>query len=255
MVHPHGLFGWVDLAAPDTTAAVRFYGDVFGWDALPVEMGYIMFQKDGKTVAGLGELSVEQQDQGIPPMWSSYVIVDDVDAIAVTAAELGGTVMVPPMDILDAGRMTYLTDPTGGTLGFWQAGTHGGADAFNEPGFVSWNELATRDVAAATDFYGGLLPWALVEQDMGGFMYTTIELDGRMNGGIFEIGPDMPADMPAHWGVYFATDDTDATVAAVTERGGSVTMPAMDTAFGRVAGVTDPHGAHFRVITLSPPQE
>lgn len=252
MAHTHGHFGWVDLSTPDTTAATKFYGAVFGWDAVPVEMGYLFFEKDGKKVAGLGELSEAEQQQGVPPTWSSYVLVDDVDHIATKAAELGGNVVVPPMDIMDAGRMTYLFDPTGAAIGFWQPGTHAGADAFNAPGFQTWNELATREVAAASDFYGGLLPWKLDEQDMGGgFLYTQILLNDQPNGGIYGLGPDVPAGVPAHWTVYFATDDTDAAVATAIERGGSVTMPATDTPFGRVAGVADSQGAQFRVITLA----
>jgi predicted enzyme related to lactoylglutathione lyase len=54
--------------------------------------------------------------------------------------------------------------------------------------------------------------------------------------------------VPAHWTVYFAVADTDATVAKLTELGGSVVEPAMDTPYGRIAGVTDPMGARFKLV-------
>ncbi len=46
--------------------------------------------------------------------------------------------------------------------------------------------------------------------------------------------------------------DTDAAVAKATELGAQVLMPAIDTPFGRVAGLSDPQGAAFRLITLTP---
>jgi predicted enzyme related to lactoylglutathione lyase len=41
---------------------------------------------------------------------------------------------------------------------------------------------------------------------------------------------------------------TDAALDAVVAGGGSVTMPAMDTEFGRFAVATDPWGAAFSVM-------
>lgn len=63
------------------------------------------------------------------------------------------------MDVLDAGRMAFLVDPTGGFIGLWQAGRHHGAELVNEPGALVWNELRTRDVEAAAAFYGEVLGW------------------------------------------------------------------------------------------------
>jgi predicted enzyme related to lactoylglutathione lyase len=254
MTHPHGLFTWTDLASPDPPAAIDFYGSVFGWEATAVGdadlgTGYTMFSIDGKNVAGMGKLSAEQQAQGWPPMWSSYVNVDDVDAVAAKAAALGADVVMPPMDIMDTGRMSYLMDPTGAALGLWQPGTHGGADLFNSHGALTWNELATRDAAAAGEFYASLLPWRLDRQDIDGFPYTMIYLNDQSNGGIYTMDDSMPAEVPAHWVVYFGNDDTDETVARVIAGGGRVVMRAADTPFGRVAAVTDLHGAGFRIIS------
>jgi len=68
-------------------------------------------------------------------------------------------VFIAPMDVLDAGRMAFLVDPTGGFIGLWQAGRHHGAELVNEPGALVWNELRTRDVEAAAAFYGEVLGW------------------------------------------------------------------------------------------------
>ena len=56
----------------------------------------------------------------------------------------------------------------------------------------------------------------------------------------------VPEEIPAHWLVYFAVEDTDATVAQAKERGGSVMVEPIDIPAGRFAILTDPHGAELR---------
>ena len=60
-----------------------------------------------------------------------------------------------PMDVMDAGRMTFFTHPGAGALGVWQAGNHTGAELVNEPVSMAWNELLSRDVAARKAFLAG----------------------------------------------------------------------------------------------------
>ena len=57
----------------------------------------------------------------------------------------------------------------------------------------------------------------------------------------------LPDGVPAHWSVYFATDDIDATLAQVTELGGAVVMGPDDTPYGRLATCADPTGAMFKL--------
>ena len=63
--------------------------------------------------------------------------------------------------------------------------------------------------------------------------------------------PDMvPAEVPAHWLVYFGVADTDATVANATELGATTVVPPTDIPPGRFAVFTDPDGATFAVIKM-----
>lgn len=250
--HRHGSFGWTDVALPDVDAGEVFYSGVFGWRVSDSPgMPYTIFQANGRNVAGMGPLLPEQREQNVPPQWSSYVAVHDVDSIAERAAELGANVLLPPADISEAGRMTYLLDPTGAAIGFWQAGEHRGADVFGVPGAMCWNELATQDVRDARDFYSQLLPWDLTEEHFNGFTYTTILLRGKPTGGMFEMGEGYPDGARSHWITYFAVDDCDASVERVVSLGGAVLREPMDTPFGRVASVADSQGAGFRVIKLT----
>jgi len=249
------MIGWADVAAPDTAVAEVFYKGVFGWDAQtnPSEsMPYTMFTKNGKLVAGMGPLSAEQQEAGQPPAWSSYVIVDDVDATFAKAKELGATPMMEPMQIMDAGKMVFIIDPVGAAIGFWQSGTHDGAEMFNVPDTMTWNDLGCRDVGTAVAFYTALLGWSTSEMDMGdGNMYTMFSVGDRATGGTWDISGTMPDQVPAHWLTWFNVSDIDAVATKVGELGGRVVQPPQDSPMGKWAVVTDPAGATFGIITAN----
>ena len=129
-----GTPNWVDLQTTDTDAAKKFYGDLLGWtyDDQPIDEAngvyYSMAKLNGHDVGAIAPLG-EQAAAGVPPHWNSYVSVADVDATAALVAPAGGTVIMPPMDVMDAGRMAVIQDPTGAMLAIWQAKNHpGGTD-------------------------------------------------------------------------------------------------------------------------------
>ncbi len=149
-----GIFSWIDLNTRDAAAAKRFYGAAFGWETIdnPTDQGgvYTQFTSGGQKVAGMGEMGDDMKAAGVPPQWNCYVTVADVDAAAARAQELGAQLMLPPMQVMDAGRMAILIDPTGARLSLWQAGEHVGSELVNEPVSLCWNELVTRDVDVAS---------------------------------------------------------------------------------------------------------
>jgi predicted enzyme related to lactoylglutathione lyase len=246
-----GTPNWIDLQTSDPSAAKQFYGALFGWSyddqAIPEAPGvfYSMAQRRGKNVAGIAPLPDAQVDQGVPPHWNSYVSVDDLDATLAKVGPAGGTVVMPPFDISDSGRMAVVQDPTGAVIALWQAKEHIGASLVNEPGTFCWSELITPDIPAAAAFYRAVFGWdaATTEGDMP---YTEFKLGESIAGG---MNPPMPG-IPPMWGIYIAVDDTDATVSKTTELGGSVIAPATDIEPGRFAVLADPQGAMFSVIKM-----
>jgi uncharacterized protein len=244
-----GVPSWVDLASPDLEASKAFYGALFGWEAgrpVPEAGGYTLFALHGKQVAGMGPVMSEGQ----PPAWTTYVNVTDADGTAKKAADAGGTVLAGPMDVMDQGRLAIFADPAGAVLGLWQARVHTGAQLVNEPGTYCWSELATRDIEGSKAFYSSVFGWG-VQSEPGPMEYTEFKVDGDSIAGMLPMGDMMPAEMPPHWGVYFAVSDCDAAVATATRLGASVMAPAMDVPVGRFAVLTDPQGAAFSVIKLS----
>jgi hypothetical protein len=253
MAHPLGLFAWVDVSVPDLEAGVRFYEQVFGWESRAIEGGgpYRLFRKDGKVAAGLGEFSAEEVARGMPPSWSAYVLTHDVEATAARAAHLGGRVTVPPTPIPGTGAFAFIEDPTGASLGLWQPAEFGGADEFNDPGFLCWNELATRDVPAAVAFYDALFPeWILDRLDEGPSQYTMVKVEGRDNAGIFDMSATMPDTVAPHWSVVISVESMTAAIARVRRAGGKVVGDLHHTGFGPIADVVDPFGAPFRIIDM-----
>jgi predicted enzyme related to lactoylglutathione lyase len=246
-----GTPSWVDLSTPDTSAAAAFYGGLFGWEVEesgPEFGGYRMANLRGRPVAGIGP----QMQPGVPPNWATYVDTADADATAKAVAEAGGQTFVAPMDVMDVGRMAVFADPTGAAFGIWQAGKHTGAGIVNEPVSLSWNELATREPDKAIAFYRDVFGWQPMTHEMGPSSYTEFLLDGPGSiAGMMPLDDSFPAEMPAHWRVYFAVADTDATAAKATELGGAVQVPPMDIPQGRIAALADPQGAMFNVITMA----
>ena len=121
---PEGIFVWDELLTPDVDASKRFYADVFGWSARDAEMGegtYTIFMTGDADRAGCMQI---QPGMEAPPSWTTYVGTGDVDASAQKAKELGGTLIVEPMDIPgDVGRFAIVADPTGAVFGLYKPGS------------------------------------------------------------------------------------------------------------------------------------
>jgi predicted enzyme related to lactoylglutathione lyase len=239
-----GTFCWADLGTTDADAAKAFYTGVFGWEAVDAAAGeagtYTTFKLDGRDVAALYEMG-EEERASLTPHWSSYVSVEDVDALAPKVLELGGEVLAHPFDVMQSGRMTALKDPTGATVHLWQPRDQAGAGRVNDAGCMVWNELATPDPARARDFFTELLGWAVEPEESG---YGVIKNSGALNGG---IRPPQDGE-PTHWLVYFTVAEVDDTIKSIREAGGSVIAGPLDTPVGRVAAVRDPQGAAFALF-------
>jgi predicted enzyme related to lactoylglutathione lyase len=72
--------------------------------------------------------------------------------------------------------------------------------------------------------------------------------------GIMDASRYLPENIPSHWLVYFAVEDTDATVKRATATGAALQDGPSDSDFGRVAQLADPTGAVFRIIQPVPEQ-
>lgn len=271
-----GVPCWVDTSQPDPEAAVAFYSDLFGWefeDAMPPgsEGKYFIARIRGGDVAAVGSVP-----EGAPAaaMWNTYVWVESADETAAKVRDAGGSVLMEPFDVMNAGRMAVFTDPDGAAFCVWQAKEHKGARIVNEHASLNFNDVNTRDADSAKTFYGLVFGWQTLEPEGGFQMWTMpgygdhLERDnpdlrkqmaemGAPKGfedvvaSLVPIADDKP-DVPPHWGVTFAVDDADAIAAKTTELGGKVVLPPFDAPWVRMTVITDPQGATFTASKFVP---
>ena len=251
--HAPGTFCWPELATIDQKGAVAFYRSLFGWDVseLPMEPAgtYTIFQLRGRDIAAAYTMRPEERQHGAPPHWNAYVTVTDADATVKRAKELGATVLQPPFDVQDSGRMAIVQDPTGAVFQVWQPKKHIGAKILREPGALVWTELSTRDPEAAKKFYTSLFGWKEKTSTGGGMAYTEFSVGDAPFGGMMEMNAQMVnMHVPPHWLSYFEVENVDASASKAKELGGSLIVPPMDIpSAGRFSVIQDPDGATFAI--------
>lgn len=247
-----GMPSWTDLATSDEAAALEFYSGLFGWEDEPNPAGegmvYHMQKLGDDYVAAITAQQPHEAQQGIPPHWNTYITVDDLEAAVGKVAAAGGQVFAEPFDVMDAGRMAAIADPTGAAVNLWQAKQHAGAAVRNEAGAIAWSELSTTDVDQAGAFFAELFGLDVVKMPgTEGMTYTMLQMGEMPVAGLLQITPEM-GEMPPSWMTYFQVDDIDTGVARAVELGGQSPMPAMDGPGLRFAVVIDPQGAIFGLM-------
>jgi predicted enzyme related to lactoylglutathione lyase len=241
-----GTFCLVGLAAADPEPATRFYTSLFGWDSEEVSAGeagtYTILRRIGKEVAILYRQTPQARAAGASPHWTSYISVEDADATAARAADLGGAaVFRESFDVLDAGRVAAIADPTGTIVSLWQPRSLVGAALVNDVGAWCWNELITTDLERAKAFFGELLGWEYEIDERG---YASIKNAGALNGRMRERTGREPGG-PAQWLPYFTVENVDDVVRQAEGAGGRRLKPTTETELAWLALIEDPQGALF----------
>jgi len=236
---------WVELSTPDAAASRDFYSKLFGWDIEvnedPQYGGYALARIDGADVAGIGP----KQSPEAPTAWGLYVGADDVDALAEKVKSAAGMVIAEPFDVGDQGRMSVFADPTGAVISAWQAARMRNFKS-NEANTLGWAELNSRGLERAIPFYESVFGWTHKTSPFGeGQEYTEFQLDGESIAGALEMMPNIPAEVPSYWSVYFKVDDVDATFQKGIELGATEMVAPQDYPGGRFAILSDPQGAMF----------
>jgi predicted enzyme related to lactoylglutathione lyase len=244
-----GTFSWTDLTTTDQEAAKKFYGELFGWEAVDNPVGdgmvYSMMRLDGKDVAAISPQPEQQRDAGAPPAWNSYITVESADDALEKAKGLGATVHAPAFDVMDVGRMGVVQDPQGAFFLVWEPKKHIGASLVNAPGAMSWNELASPDLDASAEFYRELFGWQVELFEGMEMPYMTIKnSEGHNNGGMRAAAENEPP----YWLVYFGIEDIDAGLSKATDLGGTKLLGPMDIGMGKIGVLQDPQGAVFALF-------
>ncbi len=250
--HPAGSFCWIELHTSDQPAAKTFYGSLFGWAADDMPMGpadfYTIWKLQGRDVAAGCTLRPEEKSMGVPPHWMIYISVDDADAAAAKAQQLGGKILAPAFDVMAAGRMAVVLDPTGAPFCVWQANKSNGIGIAQVAGTLCWADLSTPDAKRASDFYASLFGWQIFADPKDKSGYLHIKNGEHFIGGV-PPAAYRKAGVPPHWMAYFQADDVDASAAKAKEMGATLYLPPMTMeGVGRMSVIADPQGAVFSIF-------
>lgn len=123
-------------------------------------------------------------------------------------------------------------------------------------GTLCWTEIATTDLEASVSFYSEMFGWKVSKSQNDEIPMDYREYDtgmGHPSGGMYQLSPDMTVGdepmPPPHFMNYISVDDIEASVAKVTELGGTVMGELHDIPkVGRMAVVNDPAGATFAML-------
>lgn len=246
---PPGTPCWVDCQVDDPVKAGEFYAELFGWDIQGGDAesgGYLMALRDGQAIAGIGP----KPEGGMPSAWTTYFAVADADAAADAVRAAGGTLLVPPFDVMESGRMFVAADATGAPFAVWEARAHNGAAVHNEHGAYLWNDLHTGDYDAAKTFYAVVFGFGYTEYDNEAMRYAAFTPPGadRSAGGINDDERNGSAPARPYWLTWFQYDGLDDGMTRAADLGATVLLPPEDGPFGRMAILAAPQGELFALL-------
>ncbi|HVE58256.1 MAG TPA: VOC family protein [Pyrinomonadaceae bacterium] len=125
---------------------------------------------------------------------------------------------------------------------------------FEKPkhGEICWQELNTKDLGAAEEFYKGLFNWEIEQAKTTPMTYKEIHFNEKAVGGMMEISEGWGENwqnIPSAWRTYIAVDDIAESVEKIKQFGGGVCVPPFDAPnVGKISLVNDPSGITFSII-------
>jgi predicted enzyme related to lactoylglutathione lyase len=244
---PEGSACWVDLSSPDPAASGRFYRELLGWQLVvePTPMGeYTICMAGGEPAAGM--MAPPAAAAGLPPAWSVYFAVADLDAAWTRATAAGATGIQPPMEVPGGDRIAVVMDPAGARVRLMQPAPDT-AMVYGRPSTVCWVEMQTRAIEPTRAFYESVLGWVAAEGTAG---YWLFEKEGEQVAGMMAMPAEVPAEVPSYWLVYFGVGDVAEATNRVTGLGGAVEAPVMQVGDQVFSVVSDPTGAVIGLLQV-----
>jgi uncharacterized protein len=241
-----GSFVWFEYVTRDTAKAQGFFGELFGWTTKSVPMpdgAYTMIAApDGKTIGGYSA----PPDGAPPASWLPYLHVASAADTAARVKTLGGTVMKQPFKVGDFATMAVVVDPQGAAIALWQP-MKAEEPAAPVAGHFCWNELPSRDPAAAVKFYSQIGGFTSSSMEMPGMgTYHVLEIGGKGRAGIL---PHPMPDSPHAWVPYVQVANADQAAARAGKLGATVFVsPTTIPNVGRFAVFADPQGTALGIL-------
>lgn len=247
--HRPGQVIWRDLLTRDMDGVKRFYGELFGWQFIPVagalgESGYQLIEYRGQWIGGVVDTRDFKARDNLSQWINVFSTRDMTGAIAKVRAG-GGTLVGGPKQVGERGELALVQDPQGAHFALLQTRSGDTLATPQQPGFFLWQELWNRDGNA--DFYQTLLGAESRQTALNGNQFDYFAVDNQP---AFAVLPSPLEGLPATWVSYLQVEDVAATLARVESLGGRVLVPAQrNPAGGQLAVILDPSGAGLVIQT------
>ncbi len=253
-----GKVVWHDLITDTPTESRKFYEELFGWefDSVGDVLGfgsndaYTLIRNNGRLIGGMVDANrLHNQDNS--SQWVALFSVADIERAVELVEPAGGTILTPPTDLANRGRIAVVADNTGALLALLQTKDGDPADRDPEVGDFLWDELWTDDVERATAFYQNLAAYKAsdhnVEDDDREEDYRLLTTNDKPRVGIMENPFE---GVKPVWVNYIRVEDPAAITARVEALGGRILVEAQPRDIGgEVAFIAGPSGAGIALQT------
>jgi len=239
---------WADLVTTDVETAIAFYAQVFGWEIRRSDdPGYVELAHNGGVICAVAKFDDDDVTPG-NARWLVSISVADVDEVAAKVESRGGSVLEPPEDFPDRGRIAVIGDGQGAVFMLLRAS---GGDPSGD-GHVAdawgWAELWTRDVEKAVAFYEEVVGYrAIRTPGESGQRPVVLSTGKQARATIVQIPWN---DVQPNWLPYVPVTDGRATIQRIESAGGSVLLTSDevgDDAGSFAAIIADPTGGVFAI--------
>jgi uncharacterized protein len=235
-----------EIGAADERPLLAFYGELFGWGLRPVPVPGVNYtvvdtRGGGGINGGIGR-------SGTGEAWATfYVEVDDPRAVLDKAEALGGTTVLPVIDLPGMATFAMFDDPDGLLVGLVRGeGTPEAAQrpSAGEGAAVDWFEVLGADAGRSQAFYAELFDWKVPG---GAYGQVGPGADHGIGGGIGAGGE-------LRWAtVYASVADVEAALATAEALGATrVYGPQQVDDHTATGAFRDPAGNVFGVYHHGP---
>jgi predicted enzyme related to lactoylglutathione lyase len=247
--HRPGKLVWVDLFTANPDGATKFYCELLGWTATPIDQngkGYTVFFNGDRPIAGLAPRSVKNGTH--LSRWIGYYAVMDMGATLAAAKRDGAVVRAPSRKFPDRGLQAIISDRDEVPIGLIQSSSGDAPDADTAAGEWNWFELYVKNPKATSDFYQDALGFDVAPETRSDRKSDfVLSSAGQARGGIAPL-PD-GEDVKPSWLGVIRVADLDKTLAKVPELGGEVLVAPHTVEFGsRFAIILDSTGGTIGLV-------